>query len=158
MVTVEAASAPVPPFAAVGPADAVEVLAAVRTLTQSPTARADEVVATRAVTVVFFVYTTAVCSLLPCTCRVDPSIAATVPETPGARPPPWPTPATGRRRGRGRRGGRRVAGRAAAGQRQDADPGDGDEEGGAGEGTYGVHGHSLRRASMGDSRAARLAG
>ncbi len=131
-----------------------------RTLTQSPTARADAVVATWAVTVVFVVYTTAVCSPVPCTCRVVPSTAATVPETPGARPPPWrraPPPA----------GRADVVGVGVA-----ADPPDepqparasmpsaaaGDDEGGAGEVTNGGHGHSLRRASMGDSRAARLAG
>ena len=55
IVTVEAANVLVPAFAAVGPVEGVEPVAAVLTLTQSPTARADEVVATRAVTVVFVV-------------------------------------------------------------------------------------------------------
>ena len=55
IVTVEAASVPAPAFAAVGPVEGVELVAAVRTLTQSPTARADEVVATRAVMVVLLV-------------------------------------------------------------------------------------------------------
>jgi len=42
-------------LAAVGLDEAVDVPAAVRTLTQSPTASADAVVVTRAVTEVFFV-------------------------------------------------------------------------------------------------------
>jgi hypothetical protein len=53
MITVVAASGPVSAFAAVGPVDAVEASDAVRTLTQSPTAKEEALVETWEVMVVF---------------------------------------------------------------------------------------------------------
>jgi hypothetical protein len=53
MVTVVAASVSVPVFASVGLVEAVGLSSAVRTLTQSPTARAEALVATWEVIVVF---------------------------------------------------------------------------------------------------------
>ena len=127
--------------------------------TQSPTFRSFAAAVTCWVKVVFAVQVTATWPPCPWTCAVEPDTAATLPEPPG-------NAAAGPAAGRaalavllGDRGGASatVLPGAAGGQGEPEGDADDDEGKGLLHGCSLV-GHSLRSASMGVSRAARLAG